>query len=137
MPKRLPVPRRCSDALAASLRDRRPVAPADFFERRRAPRYADGMSGGGMTCPSCGGSGGGPFGRPGSAWDVETYVCPRCRGAGSVHVAAQVATPATAPSPQGLAKAAPRPAEHAPAKPGIAGTRPASPRTKRRSSTGA
>jgi hypothetical protein len=37
-------------------------------------------------CPSCGGSGGGPFGRPGSAWDTEDYVCPRCKGMGWVAV---------------------------------------------------
>ena len=34
------------------------------------------------TCPSCGGAGGGPFGRVGGAWDTEDYVCPRCRGTG-------------------------------------------------------
>src|SRR5580704_3573119 len=28
-----------------------------------------------VECPSCGGGGGGPFGRRGSAWDVETYTC--------------------------------------------------------------
>jgi hypothetical protein len=33
-------------------------------------------------CPSCGGSGGGPFGPAGSVWDVEAWVCPRCDGAG-------------------------------------------------------
>jgi hypothetical protein len=37
-----------------------------------------------MTCPACGGSGGGPFGPPGSSWDVESYECPRCRSAGVV-----------------------------------------------------
>ncbi len=37
-----------------------------------------------MTCPACGGSGGGPFGPPGLAWDVESYECPRCRSAGVV-----------------------------------------------------
>jgi hypothetical protein len=35
-------------------------------------------------CPSCGGSGGGPFGPAGSAWDVEAFVCPRCEGAGTL-----------------------------------------------------
>jgi DnaJ-class molecular chaperone len=35
-------------------------------------------------CPSCGGSGGGPFGRAGSAWDQDNYVCPRCEGRGHV-----------------------------------------------------
>ena len=34
------------------------------------------------ACPSCGGAGGGPFGRPGSAWDVEHWTCPRCKGTG-------------------------------------------------------
>jgi Zn-finger nucleic acid-binding protein len=38
----------------------------------------------GVECPSCGGGGGGPFGRRGSAWDVETYTCPRCQGTGVV-----------------------------------------------------
>lgn len=37
-----------------------------------------------VTCPACGGAGGGPFGRAGSAWDDDTYVCPRCRGAGAL-----------------------------------------------------
>lgn len=37
-----------------------------------------------VTCPSCGGAGGGPFGRAGSAWDDEDYVCPRCKGAGVI-----------------------------------------------------
>ena len=35
-------------------------------------------------CPACGGAGGGPFGRAGSAWDDEEFVCPRCEGAGTV-----------------------------------------------------
>jgi hypothetical protein len=34
------------------------------------------------TCPSCGGAGGGPFGRAGSAWDRDDYACPRCAGTG-------------------------------------------------------
>lgn len=37
-----------------------------------------------IACPSCGGAGGGPFGRAGSAWDDDTYVCPRCKGAGAI-----------------------------------------------------
>jgi hypothetical protein len=37
-----------------------------------------------VQCPSCGGSGGGPFGPPGSAWDTEDYVCPRCLGVGAI-----------------------------------------------------
>jgi hypothetical protein len=36
------------------------------------------------TCPACGGAGGGPFGRAGSAWDDEDFVCPRCKGAGVI-----------------------------------------------------
>jgi hypothetical protein len=37
-----------------------------------------------VACPSCGGAGGGPFGRAGSAWDDDGYVCPRCKGAGAI-----------------------------------------------------
>lgn len=37
-----------------------------------------------IACPSCGGAGGGPFGRAGSAWDDDEYVCPRCKGAGAI-----------------------------------------------------
>ncbi|MBX3186322.1 MAG: hypothetical protein KF819_04870 [Labilithrix sp.] len=37
-----------------------------------------------MTCPACGGAGGGPFGPAGSAWDDEDYVCPRCEGEGMI-----------------------------------------------------
>jgi hypothetical protein len=51
------------------------------------------MSDESLPCPSCGGSGGGPFGRPGSAWDVEAYVCPRCEGAGRVRLVLGVARP--------------------------------------------
>jgi hypothetical protein len=39
-----------------------------------------------VTCPACGGAGGGPFGRAGSAWDDDEYVCPRCEGLGTVMV---------------------------------------------------
>ena len=35
-------------------------------------------------CPACGGAGGGPIGRAGSAWDTEDYVCPRCEGVGMI-----------------------------------------------------
>jgi hypothetical protein len=42
------------------------------------------MNGDEVECPACGGAGGGPFGRAGSAWDVETYECPRCEGTGRV-----------------------------------------------------
>lgn len=37
-----------------------------------------------VTCPACGGAGGGPIGRAGGAWDDDEYVCPRCKGAGVV-----------------------------------------------------
>jgi ribosomal protein S27AE len=37
-----------------------------------------------VACPSCGGAGGGPFGRAGSAWDDDEYVCPRCKGVGAI-----------------------------------------------------
>jgi hypothetical protein len=55
------------------------------------------------TCPACGGAGGGPFGRAGSGWDDEDYVCPRCEGLGMVSVVAD-ALPVSRP---GVAKAAP------------------------------
>jgi hypothetical protein len=55
-----------------------------------------------VACPSCGGAGGGPFGRAGGAWDDESYVCPRCKGVGTIalEVAAQSQRP-------GIAKAVP------------------------------
>jgi hypothetical protein len=53
-----------------------------------------------IPCPSCGGAGGGPFGRAGGAWDTEDYVCPRCEGAGTIE--ADGARPSTRP---GIAKA--------------------------------
>ena len=37
-----------------------------------------------VPCPACGGAGGGPFGRAGSAWDDEAYVCTRCESLGMV-----------------------------------------------------
>ncbi|MBL8609103.1 MAG: hypothetical protein JNL38_17380 [Myxococcales bacterium] len=40
-------------------------------------------------CPSCGGAGGGPFGPAGSAWDDESWVCPRCEGTGALVVAGE------------------------------------------------
>jgi DNA-directed RNA polymerase subunit RPC12/RpoP len=64
-----------------------------------------------VACPSCGGAGGGPFGRAGSAWDDESYVCPRCKGVGAIaleDLTAQSQRP-------GIAKAVPVPA--APAAP--------------------
>lgn len=54
-----------------------------------------------LPCPACGGAGGGPFGRAGSAWDDETYVCTRCEGVGFVMEVA----PAT--QRPGLARAVP------------------------------
>ena len=42
------------------------------------------MNGDEVECPACGGAGGGPFGRAGSVWDVETYECPRCEGRGRI-----------------------------------------------------
>ena len=66
-----------------------------------------------LACPACGGAGGGPFGRAGSAWDDEEYVCSRCEGVGFVELdgAMRVAPPSRAP---GLVKAVP---DAAPAKP--------------------
>lgn len=45
-----------------------------------------------MSCPACGGAGGGPFGRAGSAWDDEGYMCSRCKGEGMILVADEVAS---------------------------------------------
>jgi Zn-finger nucleic acid-binding protein len=73
-------------------------------------------------CPACGGGGGGPFGRSGSAWDVETYVCPRCEGLGVVADGVVLARP--------LAKSRPAPAERAP-RPGIAQAPAPAPVTKK------
>ncbi len=63
------------------------------------------------TCPACGGAGGGPFGRAGSAWDTEEYVCPRCEGNGVVSLL---------------------PEEPVQSRPGIAKTVPATAPTKKR-----
>jgi hypothetical protein len=57
-------------------------------------------------CPACGGAGGGPFGRAGSGWDVETYECPRCQGSGYVSVVAESAGRAPSVRP-GIVKATP------------------------------
>ncbi|HEY5147894.1 MAG TPA: hypothetical protein VII82_14065 [Polyangiaceae bacterium] len=73
------------------------------------------------ACPACGGSGGGPFGRLGSAWDVDGYECPRCRGAG---VVTGVSTDALA-EPRPLARAAPRRPDLVADKRGLVSTRPA------------
>ena len=58
-----------------------------------------------VTCPSCGGAGGGPFGRAGSAWDTEEFVCPRCKGVGALSPEELIATQAERVRP-GIAKAA-------------------------------
>jgi hypothetical protein len=59
------------------------------------------------TCPACGGSGGGPFGRAGSAWDVETYECVRCGGWGYIREASEVDEAPPAVVRPGIAKASP------------------------------
>ena len=76
-----------------------------------------------IACPACGGSGGGPFGRRGGAWDAENYECPRCQGAGVVRHALPAALAETRP----LAKATSRRPESAPEKRGPVSTRPAAP----------
>jgi len=63
-----------------------------------------------VVCPSCGGAGGGPFGRVGSAWDDEDYVCPRCKGVGAIALddVMTVMPPVTAPVVRpGIVKATP------------------------------
>ena len=55
------------------------------------------------SCLACGGAGGGPFGRAGSVWDTEDYVCPRCRGTGAERL--EVTAAASIPRP-GVAKVA-------------------------------
>ena len=68
-----------------------------------------------LACPACGGAGGGPFGRAGSAWDNEEYVCARCAGVGYVeHDDVMRVAAAGTPRAPGLVKAVPDPA---PAKP--------------------
>ncbi|MGH7435338.1 MAG: hypothetical protein ACRENE_06665 [Polyangiaceae bacterium] len=60
----------------------------------------------GVECPACGGCGGGPFGKPGSPWDVEAYVCPRCEGLGvlrEVVIDAAPANPLVRPLAKGRA----------------------------------
>jgi hypothetical protein len=65
-----------------------------------------------IACPSCGGAGGGPFGRAGSAWDDEEYVCPRCKGVGAIMLDDVSATPSQRP---GIVKAVPDAAVTTPA----------------------
>lgn len=50
-----------------------------------------------VACPACGGAGGGPFGKAGSAWDDEEYICPKCAGEGVIPLPGVVkATPPVA-----------------------------------------
>lgn len=65
-----------------------------------------------MACPACGGAGGGPFGRAGAGWDLETYECVRCQGSGVVLVRDEEARAAR----PGVAKARPDARVDAPAK---------------------
>jgi hypothetical protein len=71
-------------------------------------------------CPACGGSGGGPFGPRGSAWDIETYACLRCGGDGVV-----AAEPALVAEARPLAKGTARRPEVIVEKRGPVSTRPA------------
>ena len=50
------------------------------------------------ACPACGGSGGGPFGPPNSAWDREDYVCKRCGGVGVIAIESAAEGPSIAKS---------------------------------------
>lgn len=65
-----------------------------------------------VKCTSCGGSGGGPFGPPGSAWDREEWRCPRCSGTGKVEATrADAEGPGVAkPEPPGAAQPEAQPA---------------------------
>jgi hypothetical protein len=58
-------------------------------------------------CPACGGSGGGPFGRAGSGWDIETYECPRCEGWGYIREVAAAADEPPVVQRPGIVKATP------------------------------
>ena len=57
-------------------------------------------------CPACGGAGGGPIGRANSAWDIESYECPRCEGSGFVIESEIETAPVARP---GIVKATPVP----------------------------
>ena len=66
-----------------------------------------------QTCPACGGAGGGPIGRAGAGWDIESYECLRCGGNGWVSArdeAEREAIAASSPRP-GIVKAQPPRAE--------------------------
>src|ERR1700733_14292226 len=58
-------------------------------------------------CPACGGSGGGPFGRANSGWDIETYECPRCEGWGYIRALPAADEEPPVVSRPGIAKATP------------------------------
>jgi len=60
-----------------------------------------------VVCPSCGGAGGGPFGRAGSAWDDEDFVCPRCKGVGAIALDDVMTAPSTPSQRPGIVKATP------------------------------
>ena len=102
-----------------------PGAERDKFGFSRSLGYRRLMNDDAKTCPSCGGAGGGPFGRPGSAWDTESYVCLRCEGLGVLRVDVPDLRPLANVSGGALSSAA---------KPGLAGTRPSVPDRARRSS---
>jgi hypothetical protein len=59
-----------------------------------------------VACPSCGGAGGGPFGRAGSAWDDEEFVCLRCKGAGAIALD-DLLSPSSPSQRPGIVKAVP------------------------------
>ena len=61
----------------------------------------------GEECPACGGSGGGPFGRANSGWDIETYECPRCEGWGYIRAAPVADEEPPVVSRPGIVKATP------------------------------
>jgi hypothetical protein len=58
-------------------------------------------------CPACGGAGGGPFGRAGSGWDIETYECPRCEGWGYLREARAIEEQPPVVARPGIVKATP------------------------------
>jgi hypothetical protein len=97
--------------------------PAFLFAFWLVDPRVGGVSDDAMACPACGGAGGGPFGRPGSAWDVETYECPRCHGLGSIGWGDRAAA-------RPLAKSAGRPPNRAEETPGVVNTRPSPKRAK-------